>query len=71
LPSHYPTLCNSIAFAPTWAWTRDSAHISHPRGIITHHSTKATALAEQGEQLLQVLRINDVTDWNAISAHHR
>ena len=36
-----------------------SAHInnSHPRSIVTHRSTKASALAEQGEQLLQGLRV--------------
>ena len=41
-----------------------SAHInnSHPRSIVTHHATKAMALAEQGEQLLQGLRASDVTD---------
>ncbi|KAM9406819.1 echinoderm microtubule-associated protein-like 3 isoform 2-T2 [Salvelinus alpinus] len=33
-----------------------SAHInnSHPRSVVTHRSTKAAALAEQGETLLQV-----------------
>ena len=49
--------------APTWART------SHPQSIVTHRTTKATALAEQGKQLLQGLRASDVTDWNAISAH--
>jgi hypothetical protein len=41
-----------------------SAHInnSHPRSIVTHRSTKAAALAEQGEPLLQGLRASDVTD---------
>ena len=42
---------------------------SHPRSIVTHRSTKAAALAEQGEQLLQGLGASDVTDWNTISAH--
>jgi hypothetical protein len=41
-----------------------SAHInhSHSRGIVIHRTTKATALAEQGEQLLLGLRANDVTN---------
>jgi hypothetical protein len=72
--------CNSIAsvplLAPTWAWTSGpSAHINtleaSPSKLVTHRSTKAAALAEQGEPLLQGLRVSDVTDWNAISAHHR
>jgi hypothetical protein len=48
-----------------------SAHInnSDSRSIGTHRSTKATALGEQGKQLLQGLRASDITDWNTISTH--
>ena len=53
--------CKSIAsvplLAPTCAQTRDPLHTdnSHPRSTVTHRATKAAALAEQGEQLLQGL----------------
>ncbi|XP_064795194.1 shootin-1-like [Oncorhynchus masou masou] len=50
--------------AEVFAHQGPSAHIndSHPGSIITHRSTKAAALAEQGELLLQGLRASDVTD---------
>ena len=61
--------CNSIILRPSprpypGANQGPSAHNdnSHPRSIVTHRSTKATALAEQGELLLQGLRASDVTD---------
>ena len=45
------------------AYQGRSAHVnSHPRSIVTHRSTKAAALAEQGEPLLQGLRASDDTD---------
>ena len=64
---------NSIDFTPVPSRTRDALHTdnSHVRSIVTHRSTKAEALLEQGEPLLQGLRVSDVTDWNATSAHHR
>jgi hypothetical protein len=72
-------MCNCFASVPllappTWPRTRNPVHTSlnsHPRSIVTYRSTKATALAEQGEQLLQGLRASDVTDRSAISAHYR
>ncbi|XP_064857763.1 mucin-2-like isoform X3 [Oncorhynchus nerka] len=58
------TLTPDITVRPTSANQGPSAHInnSHPRSIVTHRSTKAAALAEQGEPLLQGLRASDVTD---------
>ena len=48
---------NVRAFMPVYPGANQgpSAHInnSHPRSIVTHRSTKAAALAEQGELLLQ------------------
>ena len=47
------SICNSLASVSS---------PRHPRCIITHRSTKATAFADQGEQLLQGLRASDFTD---------
>ena len=60
-------LCNSIILdlplAHTRARTRDLLHTSTTDSyVVTHRSTKAAALAEQGELLLQGLRASDVTD---------
>jgi hypothetical protein len=62
-------MCNSIAsvplLAPTWARTRDPLHTSTTATLeesLPIETTKAAALAEQGEQLLQGLRASNVPD---------
>lgn len=62
-------MCNSVGcvnlLPTTWARTReDTEHIDncYPQSIITCHSTKAVALAEQRKQPAQGRRASDVTD---------
>ena len=47
-----------------------NAHINnwHPQSIVTYRSTKATALAAQGKQLLQGLRVSDTSPIERILA---